>query len=163
MTVLDEKIHRRIIADIERYAERAGIPPEAIATGLEHYCEAWEIEWVRGFLLSRRQPPCGFVYNRTDNAANRMIGITGCMVRNFLDARMMSVSEAIENRPTCALLLVVGIQSNSTAWKMSELADLLTARMTQGRATVTCVEDLEILKQTHPDLAKVLSKLGVRP
>lgn len=164
MSVLDDRVHRRIIADIHRYAERAGVPPEAISTGLEHYCSEPEIEWAVRYLSNRERPPVGLLYlGRWKDPARRMAGLAGCMVRNFVDARVMSVQRATDEMATCTLLLIPRVPGKALAdWKASQLVDLLTERMNAGKCTVVAARDLETLKAQHGEaLAEALARYEV--
>ncbi len=144
--VLDPKVHSRIVADLQRYSERAGVPSEAICRGLSNYVDEREVTWVRNFLRNRTAPPPGLAYvGRWTDVNNRMIGIAGCMVRNFVDARVMTAHRVVEESPTATLLLIPNFYASGVKmpdWKVSQLTDILVGRRNAGKSTVLYVEDM---------------------
>lgn len=151
--ILDRRVHGRIVADIDRYAERAGIPPEAICRSLDEYVDPPEVEWVQDFLRQRSAPPLGLAYlGRWRDVGERMVGIAGCMVRNFIDARVMTAHVVTETRPECTLLLIPNFYAGRSAmpeWQVSQLADVLVERGTSGKSTIIHVSDLESMEAAY--------------
>jgi len=168
VSILDTRIHRRIIADIRRYSDHAGVPQHAISNGLEHYCGQSEIDWVVRYLRARANPPVpvGLAYmGDWGDMTRRMVGIAGCMVRNFVDARVMTVQRATDEMATCTLLLIPRIPTGKALldWKVSQLVDLLTDRMNADKCTVVAIgKNLEALKVDHgQDLAEAVGRYEV--
>lgn len=155
--VLDPRVHRRIVGDIQRYAERAGVPPEAICRALDEYVGEDETAWVRRFLLQRAAPLPGLAYvGRCRDVSERMVGIAGCMVRNFVDARVMTAARVVDERPRCTILLIPNFfigRTSSQGWSGGALVDVLAERLTGGKSTVIYVSDLEVMKDTYGEAA----------
>lgn len=146
--ILDSEIHKRLVADIDRYARMAGIPRGAIWTHLSEFVGDEEKKWVKGFLSRRRSPPPGLAYvGPWDGVEQRMVGICGAMVRNFVDARLVTPHRAIEEPPDCTLLAIPGLLgAQLPKWMAAKLADLVMDRSHRGKSTVLEVGNLESFK-----------------
>ena len=151
--VLDGKVHRRLISKLSEYAERAGVTPEAICTHLREYAEDQERAWVGGYLGMRKEPPMGLAYiGSWRDAPTRMEGLAGCLVRNFVDARVMSALQVSEQSPTATVLLVPNFfvcRSALTGWKASQLVDIILARTYASKTTVLFIEDLHAMEEVY--------------
>ena len=151
--VLDPKVHRRLIHKLSEYAERAGVTPEAICTHLREYAEDQERAWVGEYLSSRKHPPTGLAYiGAWRDAPTRMEGLAGCLVRNFVDARVMSSLQIADQSPTATVLLVPNFfvaRSALTGWKVGQLVDTILARTYASKTTVLFIEDMDAMEGAY--------------
>lgn len=155
-------MHQRLASDLEAFAERAGIPPEAICTALGEYVGPDEERWVREVLKSRRNPPSGFAYvGDWRDVAQRMAGMCGAMVRNFVNARVLTVDRFIKERPATTVVLIPNFHRGGgkmPGWKISELADAFVERAGTG-ATVITVASFEVLRVDYgPAVADIVQR-----
>jgi hypothetical protein len=163
--VLDRKIHERMVKAIDRYAQQAGIPVAAICTHLAHYVGEDEQEWVSEYLASpRNDPPPGLLYvGAWPDVGTRMTGIAGAFIRNFVDARVVTVHQLVEaDFPDCAVLLVPNFYApggNLTAWRAAKLVDGVLVRLHAGRPVVLHVADLDTMETAYG--APLRNALGV--
>lgn len=163
--VLRPDKHARMVADVDRWAERAGVPAAAILTHLSEYVDEPERAWVMEVVKARLGAlPRGLVYvGRWRDVDRRMAGIAGAMVRNFIDARVMSAHQVVEDPPDCRVLLIPnfhpGGKGRMASWKASELADVVLDRARNGKATVLHVDALEDVRADYGDeLADMMTR-----
>jgi hypothetical protein len=157
VVVLDPVVHGRIIADMERVCEIANVPASFIRHSMKSFCQDGEIEWVRSFNVSRKDGLGGLALVGADHAETRCMAIAGTLVRNFIDARVISLNTIVSHpveamEPT--VLVVPNLYLNSfgkqlTAWQVQSVYDVLLNRLTANKPTVVCVESLEGLKLAY--------------
>lgn len=142
--VLDRVEHARLVADLDAFAERAGVPPEAICQHLGAYAGAEESDWVLEFLRRRRAPHPGLVWLGTwSDVQRRCVGIAGALVRNFVDARVASLADLVEDPPVATVLLLPA--TRGPQWQRDVLAGVLVERASRGVSTLlhaTCLDEL---------------------
>lgn len=162
--VLDRRIHEQMILRLEAVAERAGVPVEAICRPLARYAGRQEAEWCRQVIRRRNGTlPPGLAYvGAWRDVDRRMEGLAGALVRNFVDARVMTASQVLDGEPDCLVLLVPHL-SAGTDLKAALLADALVGRFHAGRATVLHVQSLDqVGARFGASLRDVVGQLEVR-
>jgi hypothetical protein len=91
-----------------------------------------------------------YVGNSSGVAVNRLMAITGCFVRNFVDARYMTVETALKiyaeektipGKVTCIPNLFVS--GCSLGWQKGMVYDFLLHHMSQGKLLFAYVQDLK--------------------
>lgn len=155
--VLDEKVHRRIIADITRVCETANVPESFLRHSMKNHCFEEEIEWVRSFNLNRAAGLGGLAFVGACKTETRCMAIAGALVRAFIDARVTSLNMVIAD-PAAAMeasvLIVPNLYLSSfgkqlTAWQVQAVYDVLLNRLTANKPTVVCVESLAGLETAY--------------
>lgn len=148
--VLDSKVHQRLASDLEAFAERAGIPPEAICTALGDYVGPEEERWIREVLKSRRSPSPGFCYvGHWHDVTHRMAGMCGALVRNFVNARVLTVERFVEERPDTAVVLIPNFHPGQIpGWMVAKLADAFVGRA-GIKSTVITASTFEALREDY--------------
>lgn len=144
-------VHPRIIQDIRRICETANVPEKYVMNSMRSVCNENEIEWVRCFNSKRRDGVGGLVILGTEMTEVRCMAITGTLVRNFVDARIMTLGQVLEHPadamvPSCLVVPNFFIDSYGkqfTAWQLQAVYDVMLNRLTQNKPTVVCVQDLE--------------------
>ena len=98
--VLNPEQHDRIVANIVAFAKDAGIQPRWLWTRMSEVCGPDEMEYVRRFKRHRAEGKIyGLVYFRATEEANpeaHMSAMAGCLVRNFIRARVMQVGTLLD-------------------------------------------------------------------
>lgn len=156
--VLKAGIHDRLVADIDNYAIDAGILPSWISLPLSETCSQAEVKWVRRFNFHKLEGHTGLVLQGTDvDFADRMAAIAGALVRNFIRARVITVSRLMEeieageppHQYTCLLIpnFYIGKSNGGmlAEWKAARLLDFLLERHMAGKQTVVSVSNLNHL------------------
>lgn len=157
--ILDPGVHGRMLMDLDRVTTQAGIPVSAIWTPLSKVCTLpVEIQWTKRFWLHAQSGVSGLLYLGTGfqpPVIERFFALAGALVRNFVDARVMTVQDVIERRsggdPMLFSALLIpnfclgGNVGKLTDWKMSELSGLLLERFSAGKQTVLYAESEQAL------------------
>jgi hypothetical protein len=155
--VLNPAVHGRLVADIETYAADARIQPEAIWTPLAKVCGEAEIEYVKRFKFHRAADIAGMVYVGKSNDLDidgRMHAVAGALIRNFIRARVMVMSQlfdAIEEEgiPDVSALLLPNFHvpaangGSKASWKLANILDVLMHRRAIGVQTIVYTPDLD--------------------
>lgn len=155
---LDPVRHERILMDMEHIRSVANIPLEYLQNSMVKVCTPAEVDWVRNF-HTHRATKAGLVLSGVPDSEAHCLAITGALVRNFVDARVMPLNtalQAIESNtlPDPTVMVIPNFYQKSfgktlPAWKVSALYDLLLSRFTSGRPTVIAVEDLASMEQGY--------------
>lgn len=153
-SILDPVHHERLIADMEHVCKTANVLPLYVKQSMVGVSQPAEIEWVRQF-REHSQNGQGLVLTGSLSPETRMMSIAGALLRNFVDARVISLTTMLEMRdngvlPDCRVMLVPNLFLRSAgkalpAWKVHIVYDILLARMTSSKPTVVYVEDMNAL------------------
>lgn len=158
--VLDPAVHDRLVKDLGSYAEDAGVPPEMIWTSMKEYCDSEEIEWVKGYQRVRYSLQPGFAYvGKMYPAVDlRMMAMAGAFVRNFVNARVMSLQNVLTHTRTggiaASVLLIPNFYTGKSggtlpAWQVGLIGDLLVHRASHQLVTVVCVDSWKGLQADY--------------
>lgn len=153
-SVLDAKEHSRIIADFEQVCTTAGIQGRFLYESMTKHCGPVEVEWVRKFWAYKAQGVPGLVLEGVSHPDTRCQAIAACLVRNFVDARVIPLNTLIDSTqngghapsPTVLLipnLFMQAMGKSVPAWRVQVIYDLLLERSTKAKPTVVYVEDLK--------------------
>ncbi len=171
--VLEEKHHGRLVADLDNYARDAGIQPHWIYKPLAKTCGEGVIEWTRRFRFHKLEGHSGLAMIGGKNVdwSDCMSAIAGALVRNFIRARVITVSRLMDeiegNEPptnyTCLLIpnFYIGKKQGGhlPEWRASLLLDFLLERHTAGKQTVLSVSNISNLSQEYGDgFTKLIQK-----
>lgn len=156
--VLDkEGVHARLIQDMEHICAVAGVPARYVEHSMVGVAQEPEIDWVKNFRQYRGEFS-GLIFEGGSNVETRMMSICGALVRNFVDARLVSLGSIVPMKdgkeplidpqePTVLLVPNLHVKTHGgkplTAWQIQVLYDALLARMTSGKQSVFFVESLE--------------------
>lgn len=158
--ILDEDVHSRLVADIDRVAAVANIPTNVILRSMKGICTPAEIQWVKGIRTREEDDKANLAYVGEKSSTpieSRMMAMTGACLRNFIDARVMTCQEVItkmgENRmpePTVLLIPNFFISKSQgghiSSWHISSLLGLLITRLAKKKVTVLYIDDLKMLE-----------------
>lgn len=161
-SILDEKVHGRLIADLDRVASVANIPKTMIHRTMKDYCTPEEIDWVR-HIRNRGGDKVSLAYvgdSGDTPIESRMMAMTGACLRNFIDARLMTLQEVInllkeDAMPEPTVLMIpnffIGKDDGGqiASWEVSSLLGLLISRLSAGKVTVLYVQSLKQLEAQY--------------
>lgn len=148
MSVLDSTIHARLIEDIDHVSELAGIPKRFIHESMAQYCPEEQVKWVSQFRQQQGSGYYGLCISGMASPAQQMMSITGAFVRNFVDARLISLQsllEALKNGdpPNATVLLVPSFhRTGLTSYQINALWSFLEDRMLADLQTVVQVQSI---------------------
>ena len=159
--LIDEREHEQLLADINGVLRQAGIPQEYVWTSIREFCSDEEIDFVAS--LKKDDCPIGMVYMGEFNkpAVNeRMMAITGACLRNYINAKVMTVQDVLGalktgSMPSPTVLLIPnffmgkGSGGHIADWEKSDLLGLLYKRHQEGKKTVIYVSDKKDLAKEY--------------
>ena len=159
--VLKKEHHHRLVADLDKFARKAGIDKEWVSRPLEDYCGPEELDWFRTF---RRHSidVHGMVYvgkKWKPSLDIRAKALAGAFLRNFTTARYLSARElaaAVDEQdvPTESCILVPDFFVDARSlpdWKSPLLYDALLRRTAIAKKHVLGITDLALLRATYGD------------
>jgi hypothetical protein len=165
-SMLNEKKDRMLLADLQHIAQVAGVHTKYIHYGMKDFCGAEEMDWVRRYHLyngSGKESVPGLLLVGLDSPEVRCQSIAGSLVRNYIDARVVSLNTvlaAAEGKgslnPTVLLIPNFFIEVPHSkgkptlpAWKVQALHDLLLKRSQSNTPTVLYVSSLSALAEEY--------------
>lgn len=154
VSVLDKSRHARLIQDIDHICAIARVPRLYVETSMKQHCDAAEIEYVVNFRVYRASV-AGLVIAEKDNPDTRCMAICGALVRNFIDARVYSVTDVLEavqgqDVPEPTVMLIPNLYVPSLPkWKSSLLYDVFLRRLSGNLPTVVAVESMMNLRKDY--------------
>jgi hypothetical protein len=157
-SVLDPERHKRLLEDLEHICSIAHVPQKHVRESMVGYCDSLEIDWVTNFRLYRETYP-GLLIEGHKDSTDRCMAIAGALLRNFIDARVVSVNKILEYHETNSIpeptvLVISNLQINNhgkpfTAWQLAVIYDVLVRRWTANLPTVVAIDNMDSLKQTY--------------
>lgn len=165
--LLDKDYHERLIQDLSQVVATAGVPASAVWMRLSAYCTKEEMSWVKNL---RSESDRGLLFIGTKfpiDVSNKMTAITGVCLRNYTDARVMSVQEVVkrikeDSMPSPTVLLIPNFCLDKAnggdvpSWEVSSLMGLLIDRMGKGLKTILYATSMAIVQKQYGDSFKVL-------
>lgn len=163
-TVLDSVKHSRLLSDMTGVCTLANIPPSYVKSSMKGVCSPKEVDWVRRFNALREAGLGGIVLSGVSNSQARCLAIGGALIRNFIDARVLSLAAMIESKsdvpnPTVLVMpnfYLKSVTKSNTAWKGQVMYDTLMSRMVASRPTVLVIEDFESMTQEYGMMVREL-------
>lgn len=156
--VLDPVRHLRLIADLDHIAAVAGINPHYVRTSMVPYCDSTEVDYVVNFRLYRENHS-GLLICGKDDTEERCFAICGALVRNFIDARVMTLTTLLDAAeahatPDPTVLIVPNFYmctygKTLPAWKVATIYDILLSRAAENRPTILGMDNYQTMKQSY--------------
>lgn len=176
--VLQPQHHDRLVANIDQIAQRAGLgvanrhliwTSAELQTAEMQFCEAAVVMGRTGDAF--QLPKVGICYTKDQSAAEKkMMAMTGLLVRNFVDARVMSRMDIVAERkdskaPVDATVVMVPdfampeyIES-MPAWERTAMMEFVHERVREGLPTCLFVGvSMALLKGKLPSVVADLNE-----
>lgn len=157
--LLSREFHERLLLGLDKIVLKAGIPASMVWSRLSHYCEPGaDYDWVRDLRINE---DAGLVYvgKHEIPATERMKAIVGACLRNYTDARILSVQEVLKRMkddtlPSATVLLIPNfcLEAEDSAiakWDTHQLMGLLIDRATAGQKTVLHIASWTTLEKQY--------------
>jgi hypothetical protein len=165
-SVLDNDVHKRLIADLPRLADTANVPISMIHHSAKTYVSATTLDWVRQYRQNRQKATSLMIEGMQPIAPEtQMFAIAGVLLRNFIDARLLSLNDLIKAAntnsedefpsPTVILipnLFVVTSGKSLTSWQIQTVYDILLKRRIADKLTVVYVQSMDALTDAYGEL-----------
>lgn len=156
--------HGALVAEIDKYAAIAGLGGgnmRYIWEPIEKYgLSDLETKMLKNIKRLGSQGKGGAIYVAQEPGmiVDRFMALTGCMVRNHVDARFMPlecvIDEYNEHRSiSAAVACIPNFHTQATSlppWRISLLSDLLVQHMSEGKLIVGYVENAVKIRSAYP-------------
>ena len=171
--VLDEDEHQQLVANLPKVLAKAGIAghPEAVWTALAEVCGEMEVAWVTNLWDHAPAGRLGLFYDlgKTPDVHTRMVALTGCLVRNFVSARLVTLSQAIDDQREdggyleVAVLLIPNFFAPADArdtpsWRRALIHEIIMRRVMAGKQTLVGIAESRSLPEYYGKQVDVLLK-----
>ena len=152
--VLKREVHQRLVDDMQHFAATARIPVEYIYKPLADYVGEAELHWVRAY----REPVSGagayYAGRGTPQVQIRMMAMAGAFVRNFVDARVLTLKSLLELEEVSGSVLMVpdfflSKDAVPPKWQLSKLLGILFDGLSAGRKFVLYISDSDQMGQCY--------------
>lgn len=150
--VLRPERHMALVEELDKFAHKAGIAAYFIYRGISEFCPSEVVEWCRMMPSRKKAGVGGLVIESHGPVDVVMSGLAGALVRNYMDARIVTTHEIIEAKgaPEAEVLLipnfhVPGAAGNIADWNKHTLYGALLGRKMAGQMTVVQTHDLAAL------------------
>ncbi len=161
--VLKREHHERLVADLDSFAQDAGIQPHWIWSQLPDDVPHSTREYLRHFRKHSSNGTSGlalFGKNTGGVVEAHMSAMAGALVRNFIRARVMTLGTVLDMLPkqempdlTCLLIpnffLSASEGGTVASWQVNALFDYLTYRHVAGLQTVIYASDIQLLGKEY--------------
>lgn len=155
--VLDKERHGRLISDLQNIAYTAGIPTNFIEHSMVGIGQDADINWIKNFRTLSKES-AGVIFFAGANPESRMMAACGALVRNYIDARCVTLKQVIDGEQSCldaTVLFILNFYTTThggkalTSWQIQQVYDLLMQRLAGGKQTGVFVEDINKLGQDY--------------
>lgn len=158
--ILNYQKHWRMVQNIGMYAEQSGIPEYFIYHTSEGILESKDVEYLEKFSNHFINGISGAVIESNHNFIDRMYSMVGVLIRNFIDARFITLQDLIKeiksgNSPKSKLICIPNFAldksegGNVATWEMSNVLSWMLNSHSQGRQVVIYVETLDYINQQY--------------
>lgn len=158
--VLNPQYHASLIRELDDVASIAKVPAYMIKQSAKGYLNTVTLDWVRDIRKHSKVHCYGLVLRGKFKVPieQQFMAIAGALIRNYIDARIYSLGELIEDEgghvPDCSVLLIpnfyTGVHGKPLAgWQIQKLYSILITRMMKEKQTILYVSDLGLLEQHY--------------
>ncbi|MEG1728742.1 MAG: hypothetical protein RR280_04285 [Bacteroidaceae bacterium] len=153
-SVLDAEKHKMLIADLPNICQQSGVPAAYIHQSMRSFCTPLECDWVINYHQMSKTGKCGLVL-LGDSIETRCLAISGALIRNYIDARVVTLQNVIDYdiHPTVLVIpnfFVAAIDCKPhPTWKVDQVYGILLERMSTGHPTILGISDLKGLEMVY--------------
>lgn len=162
-SVIDPEVHGPLIADWENLARAANVPVGCLDVSMVDANTEAEIAYVKALRRKAGEGVYGMVCTGKKPKlpmTNRFIGITAACLRNYIEARIMTLDEVLQSvkrgaMPSPTVLLVPNFfitpsdGGKIADWQVSGLLSMLYDRQVAGKQTFLYVQSMAALEQAY--------------
>jgi hypothetical protein len=173
-SVLDGEEHERLLQDIQNVAFTARVPVSMLHKSARPYLTEDELDWL---LHIRRHPDDGVaglcIIGKTEVPVDvKMMAMVSALVRNFIDARIVPVTELLgEVLPNPKVMVIPNFCTSFDgkplpSWQIQKLHSMLVDRFVHECPTILYVQNMDKMEQlygtaVHDFIDYNYTKLGV--
>ena len=143
-------------------AEQAHIPEKYIRhVGAKEYCTEAEMSWLRNTKKNISEGKGGMILHGTQlhSISKKMLAIGATLTRNFIDARVYSISELLdliesryEDPPECTVLIIPDLCISDyeiPKRQIHKLAGYLLKRFVDEKAMIAYVDSIKVVEEKY--------------
>lgn len=158
---LTEEKHTPLVAQIDKYAAIAGLGGGNMRYIWEPLQNLTEMETLvlKNIKKLGEKGKCGLLYVGGDpqKIADRLMALTGCMLRNYVDAQFMTLEKMLKEYAdresiSAAVACIPNLHMVGTylpPWQQSLLYDLLLQHMADGKLIIGYIENTTKMKSFY--------------
>ncbi len=153
--ILDPEYHGRLIETLDDVLRQANVQRQFVINTASNWCTPAEIAW----LSSIRDPELsksGLVLSRRHNPLATMAAMTGALLRNYIDCRVILTRELMEMQPREVTVVAVPnfyLHSSNAgkvaAWESPLVLEWLYARFNADKKCILYVENMDALRAEY--------------
>lgn len=158
--VLSPGNDKALVMNIEKYAKDAGIPAHYIYRSMFDFTENGVADWMRYYKGNLRRGIYGACLVSDDDALKKFSAVIGCAIRNYINARLMTIQEVIDSRKeglklSYELIAVPNFYvskeegGNIPTWDSALLLSWLYERYAASQQTVIYVSNMQNLGSAY--------------
>lgn len=151
--MLNKNDHQRLIDALPTIVNQSNVPEVFIRTTAQGNCDAADIKFLKNYHSLKTQGVGGYCKVGGKGASRKLNFIAGALIRNYVDARVMSFESSlggVGEEPTVLLIPDFCVETNDgrpiTGWKVQQAYDLLVTRMSKSKPTVLYVQSFDLIE-----------------
>lgn len=157
-SVLDPVVHQRLLEREDEIVSVSGIPKAMLHLSAKEFCSPDEVDWLKNFWRLHSHGLHGVYTSEAARVERRFHAMAAALLRNFIDARVMPVTDLLteggytEANPTVLFVpnfYVAMAGKTLTSWQIQILHSFLLKRQAESKVTVLFVENLEKLRTDY--------------
>lgn len=164
--ILVPEVHAQLVESMEGYCQVANIPDAFVyRIRMDKYCSADEINYVKTYKRTRRVGIAGFMYaGRSVGVDERMMAMTGAFLRNYIDARLMTIQQVTQKLKEgedvdASVVLIPNFVSSSArskppGWVVDSIQGWLLSRYARQRPIVAYIKSMVALRASWGDVVR---------
>ena len=158
--VLSPTSDYQLVMGIEHFSQTAGIPPHYVYRSIVDFAENGVTDWMRDYFSHKDNGIFGCCLVGDQDVLMKMSAMIGCAIRNYIDARLMTLQEVIDFRKNGSrigfeLVAVPNFFVSKSEggdvpkWQSSQLLSWLYERYAEGVMTILYVSSMPTLKNSY--------------
>jgi len=162
--VLDPTAHHRLLEDAPRVLRRAGLSAAhmpGLWSPLSEACGGTERKWVAGLHTNVDKGILGLLFagKFKPPVEDRMVALTCCLLRNYVDARMVTLHDVLADAPNPTVMLIPNFHTKGRLrpYEVGNLTDVLVGRYKRGNHTVVGMPSWSEMEADYKDLSQMVA------
>lgn len=150
--IIDKEKHEPLLTKIGRYSRMAGITEEDILLPFRGAVTEQEYQYIKKWRGLLRQGCYGMIYTGSFvGIPKKMKTCTAVLMRNYVDARILSIEDAMHEDPTVLCLSDFGAEPAEFQAKMA--VRILMQRMAASKVTILYVPQMSLVGKWYGPVA----------
>lgn len=151
--MLNKQDHQRLIDALPTIISQARVPEVFIRTSAIGNCDDSDMQFLSNYHALKMNGVGGYCKVGGKGASRKLNFVAGALIRNYVDARVLSLETSIAGEgmePTVLIVPDFCVETNDgrpiTGWKVQQVYDLLVTRMSKSKPTVLYVQNMALIE-----------------